>query len=281
MMTIWHDFSPQAELAPVAPVIGAVTEVAAAMGSGCLIAGAFARDLLLHFRCGIPTTRKTDDFDFALSVGSWSEFEALKDRLIADRGFVPTQARQRLRHPDGHLIDIVPFGAIETVGRVLQWPPEGNPVMDVFGFREALANAHSILLPGGVRANLVSLPALTMLKLVCWKDRHRRAPGKDAADLALILGNYLEARNRDRLYGEFAQWLEDDRFDYERSGPRMLGHDIRQLLDAGGRARLDAILVEQSSDSVPGVLASEMNRADPDRARALLQALQQGLWGTE
>jgi predicted nucleotidyltransferase len=107
MTTIWHDFSQQAELVSVAPVIGAVTEVAAALGSGCLIAGAFAQDLLLHYRHGIPSTRRTDDLDFALSVGSWSAFEALKDRLITDRGFVPTQARQRLRHPDGHLIDIV------------------------------------------------------------------------------------------------------------------------------------------------------------------------------
>jgi predicted nucleotidyltransferase len=277
MTTTWHDFSQQAELVPVAPVIGAVTEVAAALGSGCLIAGAFARDLLLHYRHGISSTRRSDDLDFALSVGSWSAFEALKDRLITDRGFVPTQARQRLRHPDGHLIDIVPFGAVETADRALQWPPDGDPVMDVFGFREASANAHAILLPGGVRASLVSLPALAMLKLVCWKDRHLRMPGKDAADLALILGNYLEAGNTERLYGEFVHWLQEDTFDYGYSGPRMLGHDIRQFLDVDGRVRLDAILVEQSSDKMPGVLPSEMNRTDPDRARALLKALQRGL----
>ncbi|MCK7592292.1 nucleotidyl transferase AbiEii/AbiGii toxin family protein [Pseudomarimonas salicorniae] len=277
MTNFWHDFSQQAELVPVAPVIGAVTEAAAVMGIGCLIAGAFARDLLLHYRYGIPTIRKTDDLDFGLSVGSWSEFESLKDRLIAHQGFKPTRAPQRLRHPDGHLIDIVPFGAVETADRALLWPPEGDPEMDVFGFREALGDAHTILLPGKVRANLVSLPALTMLKLVCWKDRHRRKPGKDAADLALILGNYLEAGNADRLYEEFGQLLEDDNFEYEHSGPRMLGHDVRQLLDVAGRNRLDAILVEQCSDEVPGVLPSEMNRNDPDRARAGLKALRKGL----
>jgi len=153
--------------------------------------------------------------------------------------------------------------------------------MDVFGFREALGRAHTILLPGSVKVSLVSLPALAMLKLVCWKDRHQRMPGKDASDLALILGNYLEAGNAERLYDDFGTWLVEDDFDYGRSGPRMLGHDIRLLLDKAGAARLDALLHEQCSEINPGVLPAEMSRIDPDRARALLQALRQRLSETE
>jgi predicted nucleotidyltransferase len=61
--------------------------------------------------------------------------------------------------------------------------------MDVFGFREALATACDVVLPGGARTKVVSLAALVLLKLVCWNDRHYGAPRKDAHDLNLILHN--------------------------------------------------------------------------------------------
>ena len=277
MTNIWHDYSQQPELEAVSPIIGVVSAVAEAMALPCLLAGAFARDLHLHYRWGIPIVRGTDDFDFAMHVRGWDDFDTLKTTLIEQHGFKPTKARQRLQHVSGHLIDIVPFGKVESADRTLAWPPDGNPVMDVFGFNEALQSSHTILLPGECRATLVSLPALAMLKLVCWKDRHRRAPGKDAADLALILDSYLQAGNAERLYDEFAHWLEEDDFDYEPSGPRMAGHDMRQLIDEAGATRLEGILNEQCSVVTPGALPAEMNRRDPERARRWLGALVRGL----
>lgn len=110
--------------------------------------------------------------------------------------------------------------------------------MDVFGFREALATAHPVPLPGQVHTRLVSLPALTVLKIMCWQDRHYQSPRKDAHDLQMILRHYLAADNESRLYGDFVDWTQSDDFDYELAGPRMLGYDIRQLLDAASQAKL-------------------------------------------
>ncbi len=118
--------------------------------------------------------------------------------------------------------------------------------MDVFGFQESIASAETALLPANVEISMVALPALALLKLVAWEDRHRRAPGKDAADLSLIMRSYLAvSANAQRLWSEFVGWTESADFDYERGGARMLGHDMRQVGGWGGaeegwRYRADA-----------------------------------------
>ena len=85
--------------------------------------------------------------------------------------------------------------------------------MTVVGYREALASAIEVKLPENERVLVVSLPMLAVLKMVAWSERHASAPRKDAADLLLILKNYLDAGNQKRLYEEAAQLLEDSNFD--------------------------------------------------------------------
>jgi predicted nucleotidyltransferase len=97
------------------------------------------RDLHLHYGAGIPIQRGTEDIDFAFMVSSWSEFDALRTRLIESGACGAVEGKQhRLRHRNKLAIDLVPFGSIETENRHIAWPPKGDMVMDVFGFREAL-----------------------------------------------------------------------------------------------------------------------------------------------
>ncbi|MEK6770751.1 MAG: hypothetical protein AABY62_03815 [Pseudomonadota bacterium] len=63
------------------------------------------------------------------------------------------------------VVDLVPFGAIERPDRTIAWPPSGSVVMSVFGFREALAATIPVLLPERITAQVVSLPALAILKI--------------------------------------------------------------------------------------------------------------------
>jgi predicted nucleotidyltransferase len=175
------------------------------------------------------------------------------------------------------LVDFVPFGALETADRTLAWPPDGAIVMDVFGFQEALRAAIDVRLPGDVATRVVSLPALALLKLVCWKDRHQRQPNKDAADLQLILGNYLNAGNADRLWSEFVAWTQEEGFDYDAAGARMLGHDIGRLVDAVGRERLADLLSQQTREDSPGRLPRELDNQNPERAIRILAILRRGI----
>ena len=137
--------------------------------------------------------------------------------------------------------------------------------MDVFGFQESVASAETALLPAKVEISMVALPALALLKLVAWEDRHRRAPGKDAADLSLIMRSYLAvSANAQRLWSEFVEWTESADFDYERGGARMLGHDMRRLVDGEGLRKVGDIVRRQIES---GEMAQEMDRRSPERAR--------------
>lgn len=275
------DFSQRHDLAQHAAIVADVEATATTLGIAPLIVGAFARDLHLVYGHGIETQRQTEDLDFALAVPDWAAFEALQQRLIASGAFtVSATVAHRLRHRNNLPIDLVPFGSVETRERRIAWPPSGEVVMDVFGFREALVTAHEVVLPGDVSTRVLSLPALVLLKIVCWQDRHYKSPRKDAHDLVLILKNYLPAGNQARLFDKFADWMQEDGFDYERAGARLLGHDVRALLDDEGIERVGGLLSEQASSRTPARLPAEMSPADPDRARALLDAMLGGLLET-
>jgi predicted nucleotidyltransferase len=271
------DFSRRPELALHGSVVADVEAAAGSLGVVSVIAGAFARDLHLLYAHGIDTQRQTHDLDFALSLPDWIAFEALKARLLASGAFTPSAAAHRLRHRCGFPVDFVPFGRLETAQRTIAWPPDGDVVMDVFGFQEALGTALDVALPGDARAKIVSLPALALLKIVCWEDRHYRSPRKDAHDLHLILRNYLKAGNEHRLWERFADWTQEDGFEYELAGARMLGRDIHALLDRKGIDRVSALLTAQTDPDSPSRLPTEMNIDDPDRARALLDAMLRGV----
>ncbi|MDQ3060569.1 MAG: nucleotidyl transferase AbiEii/AbiGii toxin family protein [Pseudomonadota bacterium] len=272
------DFSLRPELGLHARVVADIEAVAAPMGITPMVTGAFARDLHLLYRGGIDMQRKTEDIDFGLAMSDWTTFAALRECLIASGNFQASpRVAHQLRHGNGLLVDLVPFGSIETGARKIAWPPAGDVVMDVFGFREALASAHPVMLPGNVQTRVVSLPALALLKIVCWQDRHYRSPRKDAHDIQVILQHYLTASNVERLFEEFTDWTQDDDFQYELAGPRMLGHDMRQLLDPPGCDFMAGLLRAQVDPDKLGVLPSEMNTLDAGRARQWLAALLRGL----
>ena len=269
--------SHKAELGLHARVVADLQATAKPLGVDLLIAGAFARDLHLHHAWGVPVQRQTGDVDFALAVSDWAAFESLRRQLINTEKFTESRGlAHRLRHRSGLPVDLVPFGAIETEQRQIAWPPAGDVVMDVFGFREAQATAVRVDFPGDVQTSVVSLPALAWLKIVCWQDRHRRSPGKDAQDLQLILNHYLDAGNEPRLWDEFLPWTQEDGFDYLLAGARMLGRDIAEQLDAKALARVGDIIVQQANTQQPGVLPGQMNPRSPEGAVMQLQALLNG-----
>jgi predicted nucleotidyltransferase len=278
MTTILLDFSRRPELALYASVVADIEAAAEPLRIETLIAGAFARDLHLLYRHGIDVQRQTEDLDLAFALDDWAAFESMKEQLTGSGAFQPSATpAHRLRHRTGLPVDFVPFGNVESKERTIAWPPRGEVVMDVFGFREALVTAHEVLLPGNARTKVVSLPALALLKIVCWEDRHYAYPLKDAHDLHLILKNYLRAGNEQRLWDEFRHWTEEDSFQYELAGARMLGLDVSALLDDAGIDRVAGVLLKQVDAANPGPLPGEMNAYEPDRARALLEAMLSGI----
>ena len=242
-----------------------------------LLAGATARDLLLQAAHGIDTRRATTDVDLAFLVSTWDEYLGLRNQLLASGDFaeVPKGGLHKLRFRDKLEVDIMPFGAIEQPDRSIAWPPDGDIIMMVFGFREALGSCITVLLPPDERVQVVSLPALAVLKWIAWNERRFEQPGKDAHDLALIIQNYLYAGNHDRLHAEIPD-AGGSPFDYEYAGAQLLGKDMARVLDAEGRERLARMIADEADEQGQLHLAGDMMRNDPGRALELLAALEDG-----
>jgi predicted nucleotidyltransferase len=276
------DLSDRAVLRPLAELLAAVR--AAAGDAPLLLIGAAARDLLLVHAHGIHAARATEDTDVALAVGSWSDFQRLREALLRSGEFTADGPPHRLWRGDQRL-DVVPFGGVERSDRSIEWPTEAREVMNVAGLAEALATAVAVTLPGGVSIDVASLPALALLKIWAWKDRRYVAPGKDASDISMLLRHYADAGNQGRLYGEEGAALEAHAFDFELAGAWLLGKDARQVLAHGPDSRgslesLDAILRPEIDPDGALRLVTQMPPGDRDRQLLLLTAFCAGLSGT-
>lgn len=278
------DLSHRQELTWLSQLVADIR--AAAPNVKPLVVGALARDLWLHHGSGLEITRATEDADFALAV-DWGEFAEVRERLLETGLFEPARnTAHKLRHRKFGWIDLIPFGAVERADGTIAWPPSEDEVMNVLGYAEADAAAISVALPLDQSVRAIPLAMLAVLKILAWKDRHRRTGGKDAIDLALIMRTYLEAGNLERLYAEFPH-IVNDNFDFEPTGAWMLGRDARaQLIDHS--ARLDQMLgalngVLQPELDIEGAqtLVLQLNPTNPDHALRLLSAFHRGLLGSE
>lgn len=251
-----------------------------------LLVGAMARDLLLYYAYKIPVSRATEDIDLGFAVADWKDFDALQAALLVSNHFeAHGRVLHKIYHRDRREVDLIPFGGLEQPGGSIAWPPRGDEVMTVVGYREALASAIDVMLPEGQRVLVVSLTMLAVLKLIAWSDRHTTAPRKDAADLLLILKNYLDAGHQQRLYDEAAHLLDNNNFDYERAGAWLAGQDAATAIQRDSATQTDlhqiisTILTKEADPDGPLTLIGEVGGRDAEAMRLLLAAFLGGFNG--
>lgn len=275
---MWHDLSSKPELQPLAEVVRALQAVAAGLEAPFFLMGAAARDVMLHDVHGIATQRLTEDVDFGVMVQDWATFDALRQALLASGNFEARHqdATHKLWHRSGRPLDVVPFGGVERANRTLAWPPQEQTVFDCFGMREAMAASHEMGLPGGVRLRVASLPALALLKITAWQDRKHTHPGRDAGDLMLYLQHYLDCGRYDHAAENYPELFEAPDYDHAVTGARLLGRDLRQLLDETATARVLEIL-QPEADAQGRRLLAQQSRLDSDLAIKMIAGLCEGL----
>ncbi|HEX9799141.1 MAG TPA: hypothetical protein VGC00_03120 [Thermoanaerobaculia bacterium] len=103
------------------------------------------------------------------------------------------------------------------------------------------------------------------------------APGKDAHDIALILGCYAEAGNSERRFDEIPGIGEREDFDFEMAGAELCGRDLAKVVSADLNTELTRILRQEANPRGDLRLAGEMDREDPEGARETLDAFLRGL----
>lgn len=99
--------------------------------------------------------------------------------------------------------------------------------MNMTGFTEVYESALIVKLSADLTMKIVSPVGLALLKLFSWNDRFQN---KDVSDFWLVAENYLDiADNQERIYDEYADWLEDEDYDFEIAGAKLLGIDIAEI----------------------------------------------------
>jgi predicted nucleotidyltransferase len=170
--------APERPVDPLAiEILRLVDRVTQELDLEYFVTGATARDILLTGVFGLETGRGTRDVDLAIAFNGWPQFDAVKRRLIETGAFAPDE---RVIHKLFHLkgvgrrgypLDLIPFGRIDEPAGEIAWPPDRSIVMNVAGYREALATAPAVEIQPGFVVRVVSLPGLAILKLFAWADR--------------------------------------------------------------------------------------------------------------
>ncbi|MGH9583785.1 MAG: nucleotidyl transferase AbiEii/AbiGii toxin family protein [Bryobacteraceae bacterium] len=193
--------------------------------------------------------RATADVDFAFSVRDWAQFHQLGDALVATEHFARVTHQQRLLYRDPERgfsipVDLVPFHGVARADQKIAWPPEGEFVMNVAGFEEALASALSIEIESSLVVRVTSIPGLLVLKLIAWLDRNA-INNKDAADISTLLNSYAFAGNEDRLYGQEQEILEAVGYDLVLAGAHLLGSDAAWSIRGEAAEQVRALLASE------------------------------------
>lgn len=229
-----------------------------------LLVGALARDMLLGHVRDMSKERRTMDVDIGILIGSWAEFSKFCDAMTArDFERYPAMAH-RFRSDHNVIIDVIPFGGLTDAQGFIAWPPDDNPVMSVIGFDDALQHCLQMEIASGQFVNVVSLPGLTLLKLLAWNDR-RYDSAKDAQDLALLLrlhGDYAQ----DRLFDSELELMEHHGFDMELAGAELLGLDIGAMASEVTTTHLRTIICGKNEDvTLNDQLVRDISRYLPGR----------------
>jgi predicted nucleotidyltransferase len=216
-------------------VLADLKTVADALRFPWLIIGAGARRLTFDERLGVEG-RATTDWDIAVQLGSWAEYQILSDRMTQapDSFFRQTRIPHKFIHIlTGTEVDLVPFGEIGQPNQQIQWP-DGHQ-MNLLGLQEALSHAKTQTIDG-VELQVLSIPAFLVLKLFAWGDR--KAP-KDLEDINHILKHY---QDDDRVFEELSEALITGNLEFQNGAAFLLGHDIQQICDRDILIQLDLLL---------------------------------------
>lgn len=173
-------------------IYGAIDKAAKALEIPYVVVGASARDLVLHFGFNAKLQRATKDIDFGVQIPSWEAFDEFRNYLL-NNGFQEAKIQHRLSY-EGMLIDLVPCGAIQDDNATIAWPPNGDEVMSVLGFEEAISHAIATTIQDKPKVEIpvVEPAGLSLLKLVSWSDRPINLKNKDAKDFLFLIKTYTE-----------------------------------------------------------------------------------------
>jgi predicted nucleotidyltransferase len=141
-----------------------------------LVAGATARDIVLWNLFDVKEERATYDVDVAVCALSWEHYSAAITAVLASGFFTQGRSPHVLLFQPPDLkravpLDIIPFGELADHDGKIRWPPDGEVVMGVQGFEEAIRHALRVRIAQDVVVSVTSPAAPVILKVIAWSER--------------------------------------------------------------------------------------------------------------
>ncbi|MBD3349701.1 MAG: hypothetical protein GF400_10980 [Candidatus Eisenbacteria bacterium] len=243
-------------------VLQDLAEAAAHAKVSFFIVGAGARLLTHDWPRGIAGGRTTTDWDIAIRVGSWSEFERFKAALLAHkRGAVFMAGRaphQILHRSAGVPVDVIPFGLLEMPTGAITWP-QGGPTMSVTVFSACESMCRSIGLASGLAVAAATVPALVLMKAHAHVDRFAAGESRDLRDIDFLLRTYAGEQDDERVFDLGGDFIRSGKLLIEDAGAFLLGVDTAlKTPDALLTPLLD--LIGQTADPFGAVISALVSR---------------------
>ena len=244
------------------------------------VVGAMARDIIFTHCYGIQTGRATYDIDVGVNLASWDHYDALIKKLCSDTNFTSTKVVHRFEY-NKYPVDIIPFGQISDKTKKIHWPPDQSKEINLIGFEEAFTDSVIVRLREDpvLDIPIVSPLGFTLLKIFSWADRNDGM--RDAYDLRLVICNYADLGNEERIY-EVDEILNQEDFDYQMAGAMLLGYDIASLASDQTLTKVIEIIEKESGKTGSYKLIENMLILDPetefDFNLRLLKFLKKGIF---
>jgi predicted nucleotidyltransferase len=266
----------------IVEALESILKVAEALDIPFFVVGATARDVILVYAFGIKPTRATKDVDIGVQVKDWRQFNRLSEELLGSRQFTKGKSAQRFYYKGKLRIDIVPFGGIDEPHHEISWPPEHEFEMSTLGFAESYESAVTIKLRKDpiLEVKFATPCGLAALKIISWNDRKAERE-RDAQDLELIMRNYVDAGNFDRVFESEVDLLDMVNFEYV--GARLLGRDLAVFLNQTTKDKILLILDQETGEQeryrfIEAMMAGRLSRKDNfEDLLTLLEELKTGL----
>lgn len=229
------------------------------LGTDFYVLGALARDLHLQQVHDVDVPRRTRDVDAAVAIDEWNSYDALRERLIEEHGFTDEPEKQKVRSPKGVELDLIPFGGVEDAHSQIHFPPDDRPELTALGLETARRHTVSMRVANGPAFQVVSLPALGLLKLIAWNERPQER-AQDAQDLCFVMQQFYDIR-LDAIVANHADLFDQADFRKPEMSARAYGREIASLLRASSRLRnhVLTILDRETDDFYQSRLAEAMN----------------------
>lgn len=243
-----------------------LARMASKEGIEFFVIGAGARFLVHDWPLRLAGGRGTTDWDIAVRVSSWDQFERLRYALTSNEAhFVADGPEHRFTHIDGRRLDVVPFGGVEAPDRTVTYP-HGETTHSVLGLSECEACCTDVEVGGGASVRVVAIPGLVLLKAQTYLDRRSRMT-HDVQDLDFMVETYRDTLGDAAVFERAADVLQAEVVVYEDVGAYLLAMDVRALGVAPQATEALKRLVIELTDPSSTAVDDVLRRAGDDQAQ--------------